>query len=280
MNPRIRAVRLANHRLNPAEAELWVALQTEPDAAAVEVRGRLMGPRCPYAATVEIAYPLRPLPAALGAAGGYQARILIPEPSLWEPQTPFLYDGPLELWQDGRRYDQVRVSHGLRVLQIGPPGLRVNGKPLPLHGVRRETLTEDEARALHDRGVNLLLTDVRDGVTQPWDVADRFGLLVLGRLRTAADVAAALRLRGRASVLGWVLCGELLHPPWLALAELRTAGLIGAELEAPAAALPAEVAFVVQRATLTGPQAWPALVVGGNGAGGEAAPGLLGRIEE
>src|SRR5262245_48357788 len=122
MNPRIHAVRLANHRLSPAEAELWVAVQTDLPGAAVEVRGRLMGPRCPYATTVEIACPLRPLPAALDAAGGYQARVLIPEPSLWAPQTPFLYFGPLELWQDGRRCDQVQLSHGLRVLQLGPQG--------------------------------------------------------------------------------------------------------------------------------------------------------------
>jgi hypothetical protein len=275
MDPRIRAVRLAPHRLSPAEAELWLAVHTDPPAAAVEVRGRLMGPRCPYATTVEIAYPLRPLPAALDAAAGYQARVLIPEPSLWAPQTPFLYYGPLELWQGDRRCDQARLSHGLRVLQLGTQGLRVNGRPLPLRGVRRDTLTADEARALHDRGVNLLVTDARADAGL-WEMADQFGLLVLGRLRTTADVTAALRRRGHASVLGWVLCCELLHPPWLALAELREAGLIGAELEAPAEALPVEVTFVLQPATLTGPQAWPVIVVGGNG---EAAPGLLGRVE-
>src|SRR5207244_12941885 len=110
-----------------------------------------------------------------------------------------------------------------------------------------------------------------------WDQADRFGLLVLGRLGSAADVETALRLRGHAALLGWLLCGELLRPPWIALAELRAAGLIGAELEAPAEALPAEVALVVQPATLTGPQAWPAIVIGGEEARDGAA--VLGRIE-
>ena len=80
-------------------------------------------------------------------------------------------------------------------------------------------------------------------------------------------------------MLGWLLAGDLVRPPWIALAELRTAGWIGAELEEPVEALPAEVAFVVQPAALTGPQAWPALVVGAAGAGADAAA-VLGRIEE
>jgi hypothetical protein len=275
MDNHIRAVRLANHRLNPAEAEVWVSVQPEHAADTVEVRGRLMGPRCPYATTVEIAYPLRPLPAPLDAAG-YQARVLIPEPSLWEPQTPFLYHGPVELWQDGRRLDQVQVSHGLRTLQLTPRGLRVNGRPLTLRGVQRDALTEDEARTLHDRGVNLVLAEVREETMCSWDIADRFGLLMLGRLRTAAGVALAARLRGRASVLGWLLCGELL---WPALPELRTLGLIGAELEAPAEALPAEVAFVVQPAALVDSQARPAIVVGAEAPHNGGAAKRLGYVE-
>jgi hypothetical protein len=278
MTNRIRGVRLANHRLNPAEAEVWLAVHAEQPADILEIRGRLMGPRCPYASTVEIAYPLRPLPPG-GAAEGFQVRALIPEPSLWEPQSPFLYFGPVELWQDGSRVDQVQVSHGLRVLQLTPQGLRVNGRPLALHGVRRATLTEDEARALHDRAVNLVLADVRAETAGLWDIADRFGLLMLGRLHSAADLALALRLRGHASVLGWLLCCELLGQPWLALAELRAAGLIGAELEAPAEALPEEVAFVVQSAPLAGPQAWPALVVGHAAPANGAAAARLGHVE-
>jgi len=90
MNNRIRAVRLVDQRLNPAEAEIWVAIQPEQSSNHIELRGRLMGPRCPYASTVEIAYPLRPFPATVGVPAGFQARVLIPEPSLWEPQTPFL----------------------------------------------------------------------------------------------------------------------------------------------------------------------------------------------
>ena len=275
MNNRIRAVRLVDQRLNPAEAEIWIALQPEQTADQLELRGRLMGPRCPYASTVEIAYPLRPLPTAMG----FQARALIPEPSLWEPQTPFLYFGPVELWQDGQRCDQVQVSHGLRTLHLGPQGLRVNGRPLPLQGVRRETLTEAEARTLHDRGVNLVLTDVRQETVGMWDIADRFGLLMLGRLRQAADAALALRLRGHASALGWLLCCELLGPPWLALAELHETDWIGAELEGPVEALPEEIKFVVHSATLTGPQPWPAIVVG-DPRQRDSAEAVLGRIED
>src|SRR5262249_10780296 len=134
MNNRIRRVEVRDRSAVPAEAEVWVTVVPEQITPTTEVRGRLMGPRCPYASTVEIAYPLRPLPR-LGVVGsGLVRRLVIPEASLWDPESPFLYQGPVELWQDGRRCDQVAVSRGLRTISLGPRGLRWNGRPLTLRG--------------------------------------------------------------------------------------------------------------------------------------------------
>jgi beta-galactosidase/beta-glucuronidase len=41
-------------------------------------------------------------------------RVIIPEASWWEPKTPFLYEGPVELWQDGVLCDRREISHGIR----------------------------------------------------------------------------------------------------------------------------------------------------------------------
>jgi hypothetical protein len=209
MTSRIRQVDILDHALDPTRAELRVRVVLYQDAPGVEVRGRLMGPRCPYASTVEIAYPLRPLrDQDSGTTRTYQ--VLIPEPSLWDPESPFLYQGPVELWQDGQRCQVVQVSHGLRQVTLGSRGLRINGRPLTLHGLEVETAGEEQLRAWHQRGVNLLVVPVTEESAPLWALADRLGFLVLGRVRGPDKPAGELagRLAGHVSWFGWLRPGE------------------------------------------------------------------------
>src|SRR5439155_23720798 len=122
MSNRIQQVQVRDRSLDPAQAELWISVEAERITPTTELRGRLTGPRCLYAATVEVAYPLRPYLRRL------TARVVVPEPCLWEPQCPFIYEGSLELWEDGGRCDRVEVQRGLRRILLGPGGLRVNGR--------------------------------------------------------------------------------------------------------------------------------------------------------
>ncbi len=96
------------HSLDQARADVRIVFDNLP--ADVEVRGRIMGPRCPGVSTVEVAYWLRPLSGE--APGTYQ--VLIPEPNMWSEQQPFRYEGPVEFWRDGTLVGQVNVSIGLR----------------------------------------------------------------------------------------------------------------------------------------------------------------------
>jgi len=89
-----------------ADVRIWFD-NLPPD---IEVRGRLIGPRCPGVSTVEVAYRLRSLVAA--EKNMYQ--VLIPEPNLWDPEHPFRYEGPVEFWKQGELVGQVVVSVGLR----------------------------------------------------------------------------------------------------------------------------------------------------------------------
>ena len=109
MSNRIRNVQITQRRWDAAEAELWVTVEPELLTPTSEVRGRLMGPRCPGITTVEVAYPLRPLPRPQPGQAGLTMRVIIPDPVAWEPQRPFVYEGPVELWQDGQKCDQVPV---------------------------------------------------------------------------------------------------------------------------------------------------------------------------
>jgi hypothetical protein len=211
MDNHILGVTVRDRSLTPAAAELRVVVQTAFCTPRTEIRGRLMGPHCPFASTVEVAYALRPLPEA----DELSARVVIPEPSFWDPQSPFLYGGPVELWEDGGRCEVVQVRHGLRVLRFGPRGLTVNGRPLALRAKELTTACpDDEALRLRRSGYNLLIAPVAEETAALWDTGDRLGFLVAGRVNAddAETPARLAELRRHPSCLGW-LAGDAASAP-------------------------------------------------------------------
>src|SRR4051812_27257434 len=95
----IRVITVFPQLHDPAEPEVWITVTPAFQTPTTDVRGRLMGPRCHYASTVEVAYPLRPFARPPEGLPALARRVVIPEASLWEPQCPFLYQGPVELWE-------------------------------------------------------------------------------------------------------------------------------------------------------------------------------------
>lgn len=202
MSNRIVDVVVVNHRLDPVETELHVHVKLDELTATAELKGRLIGPRSALASTIEIAYPLR----EIERAGHIVLRVVIPEPGWWSPQTPFLYEGPLELWQDGALRERITIRHGIRTLQLSAKGLRFNGKPLTIRGkMARPGFNSDDAKALHDAGFNAIGITLGAADISPWEIADRAGLLVLG---SAPDLAIFHALRHdlvhHPSQLGWI----------------------------------------------------------------------------
>ncbi len=112
----IRKIAIDIRRLSAVEAEIWINVQVDRVTPATEVRGKLHGPRCPGVSTVEIAYPLRPLPRVpSNDADVIVVRALIDEPNLWTGTTPFVYQGFAELYEDGKCQDRAPVSVGLKL---------------------------------------------------------------------------------------------------------------------------------------------------------------------
>src|SRR5262245_36147025 len=126
MNNGLRWVGCDIHSLSPAEAEIWITAGTERVTATTEIRGRLVGPHCLYATTVEVAYPIRPIPHPPESLPTLTRRVIIPEPSLWDPQSPFIYRAAVELWQDGSRCDRAEFDFGLRARAVNSRGLTWN----------------------------------------------------------------------------------------------------------------------------------------------------------
>jgi hypothetical protein len=116
MSNRIRRATVEVRRLSSAEAEVWVIAEVEAVTPTTELRGRLVGPHCPGTSTVEVPYPFRPpARAAGGPPGTLTVRVVIPEPNLWTAAMPFVYEGPLELWQDNTRCDVEIVTVALKL---------------------------------------------------------------------------------------------------------------------------------------------------------------------
>jgi hypothetical protein len=258
MSNRICEVRVLDGRRDPAEAEIWIAVRPERLTSSTQVQGRLMGPRCPYASTVEVAYPFREQSRQYEKEGEPRLilRAIVPEPSFWDPESPFLYEGPVELWQGKERCDRVHLRHGLRDLRLGPRGLRLNGRSLTLHGVVRDECSEEECRSLHQASCNLVVAPLTPEATPLWDLADRFGFLVLGRIATTKDFEYARNLTKHPCCLGWLLPPGVLpsDPLVVAASALVGAGrglLLGMELQQrPTGPLPTEVTFVACPETL------------------------------
>ena len=93
------------HRLDPTLAELRIEFADLP--SDVQVVGRLMGPRCQGASTIEIAYPLRKLTHPVYA-------VLIPEPIYWDAERQCVYEGPVEFRRDGVSLGKIALSFGIK----------------------------------------------------------------------------------------------------------------------------------------------------------------------
>lgn len=182
----IRNISLQDRLQDPTQPEIWVSVEAEVVSECTEIRGRLMGPRCLFASTVEVAYALRPFPRLPKGLLPLSRRVVIPEPSLWEPECPFLYQGPIELWEAGVPEDQRQIIHGLRYVSLSAKELRVNGKPCTLKCRTEHEVSEDQFRDWRANHVNALLIPITPRFEAILALADRYGLFVIGDIRGCA----------------------------------------------------------------------------------------------
>ena len=285
MSNRILRVQVREHLLDLAQAKLWITVSTDHVAPDVELRGRLTGPSCLYASTVEVGYPLRPFPRHPDGLQGLAARVVIPEPSLWEPQCPFVYQGAVELWQGGERCDQTPIRRGLRHAALGRAGLRVNGRLLMLRGRLLNECAEKQIAALRRGGCNLLVAATMECLSQLLPLADVNGFFVLATLNESeqTSLSRAEAVADHPSFLGWLLKGQWDATVIVRLRSISNA-LVGVEIgELPASgplegvdyiACRADVAARLRAGAETLPL--PPLLQFGDGAD---LPQVFGRVE-
>jgi hypothetical protein len=85
------------------------------------------------------------------------------------------------LWQEGVCCAQARLRHGLRQVRLSVQGVRLNGRVVVLRGTTELPRSDDEARALHARGFNLVLAPAREIDAAARLRAEQHGYFLLSR---------------------------------------------------------------------------------------------------
>ena len=262
MSNRIKNILISTLRVDPIEADIGIHVVPDTLFSDTQVRARFVGPACLYSSTVEVAYSVREHSRDYDPTGiphlkvpgipHITLRAIIPEPCLWDPESPFLYRGTFELCQGDKLVDRQTLDYGIRRVQLGPKELTCNGRPIILHGLEWKDYSSEQARALHQAGFNTLLVPALE--ESGWDLADRFGFLVLGRIQDPLDVAKSKNQKKHASNLGWVLNEELLNHPIIQATGVSFLGqLVGVELRQPLdQPLPPGFSFILCKKGLLG----------------------------
>lgn len=167
-------------RMEPVLAELHLRIDPDPKDLA-ESWVRLLGPSCLYASTVEIAYPAH----SLARPGEF--RILLPEPSYWEPETPFVYHLLVEDRAQGQGIRSRRFPLPLRRFQVLGGRCRLNGKDLHLVGRRVAGVVVEALDRFRAEGCNALVLEA-DAGHEAITEATRRGFLCFRRKGKDADL--------------------------------------------------------------------------------------------
>jgi hypothetical protein len=203
MGQHIRGLTIRPIRLTPTEAELAIKVEIEHPIADADIHGRLMGPTCRYGSTVSVAYPIRQLPAETSGPDARIGRVIIPEPSWWDPVSPFLYGGPVELWKGGQTVERITARCGLHHATVNGGRLIWNGRPLELRAVTNDDVTANQFPAMRAADVNLVVVSA-DRLADLWGESDEIGILLAGRAADAAEQAARHSPFHHPSLLGFL----------------------------------------------------------------------------
>ncbi|MBN1451783.1 MAG: beta-glucuronidase [Anaerolineales bacterium] len=120
-----------------------------------------------------------------------EAVLDVPDPMLWSPDSPYLYDLTVELLQQGAVYDRYQLAIGIREIEVQGDTLLLNGEPVYLQGFGRHedfpvmgrgyvpaVIVKDYA-LMKWIGANSFRTTHYPYSEQMMDLADRLGFLVI-----------------------------------------------------------------------------------------------------
>jgi hypothetical protein len=108
---KIVSVSVELRRADISVAQFLIRVELDGNVEGCEVKGSVIGPRCPGITTVEIAYPLVLIETRDKFA---ILKGVIPEPNLWSPESPFQYEVNVSIQTLDGQTDRRRSMLGLR----------------------------------------------------------------------------------------------------------------------------------------------------------------------
>lgn len=160
-----------------------------------------------------------------GAAERQSIRCSIPEPQLWSPESPVLYEIDATLRRAERILDRRAWTFGLRTIRCDRhQGLLINGAPVTLRGINRHenwpgfgfampaVLHEADARHIRDMGLNFVRLSHYPQSPHFLDACDRQGILVLAELCSWKRIRGGRWLSAAATQLERMIRRDRHHP--------------------------------------------------------------------
>jgi hypothetical protein len=181
--------------LEPVPSPSIEGVETDCGSEVVRVSVTLRGGRGDGEIEATAAANGRPVATARGPAGA-ALHLRVPQPRLWSPEDPFLYDLTVRLRHDGAVADEVQGYFGMRTIaagldERGQRRLLLNGRPIFQFGMLDQgwwpdglyTAPSDEAmrfdvEAARRMGFNLLRKHVKIEPQRWYHHCDRLGVLV------------------------------------------------------------------------------------------------------
>ncbi|MBZ4192198.1 sugar-binding domain-containing protein [Niabella beijingensis] len=144
------------------------------------------------AAGKTVATSRKVLPAKPGASDRLRVQLAVPDPQLWELQTPALYQLKTTVLKDGRPVDAVTTRTGFRKFTFDPDkGFALNNKWMKIKGVclhhdagvlgaaMYREVWRRRLKQLKELGVNAIRSTHNPQATMFYDLCDELGLLVM-----------------------------------------------------------------------------------------------------
>jgi beta-galactosidase len=186
-------VRITTPDVDAERAVVAVATTLENDSRftrTVRLDTRIIG-----ADGTVVAQGSAPVTLLPGTSAVSRARLFVPSPALWSPDSPALYEAHTTVTEGDALLDEDRSRFGIRTLQLDPEhGLRINSTTIDLRGacvhhdngpLGAATIARAEERRveiLKAAGFNAIRSSHNPLSRAMLDACDRLGMLVMDEL--------------------------------------------------------------------------------------------------
>ena len=126
----------------------------------------------------------------------FKQTAIVPQPKLWSPDTPYLYQVFTEVRSEGELLDTYETPFGIRSIEFtADRGFFLNGKPLVIKGTCNhqdfaglgvalpDRVIEYKIRLLKEMGANAYRSAHHPPTPELLDICDRLGMLVMDENR-------------------------------------------------------------------------------------------------